>query len=243
MSVRSGCWKIGLHLLEQADERQLLDGATRKYQTTESRVRKSWQRISILGQDAAQGHWAQSLPMLCLFRWLLDIGSRSFLNLNIFFRTGLPLASSKWVRSTFSSHPPLSSKQHIWLATATYIIFSSEQNSGMLGTEPGAVRSGSKFANHCATLHPSRWRLHSYAGLIGTWLKSFIKSKEEQTKLERYRCFIIHQKPGHPCRFINFFDRLIKRKAATFVYEHLEDRGVSHNFLLTSPIFQVLVII
>ena len=36
---------------------------------------------------------------------------------------GLPLARTRWVRLTFSSHSPLSSKQHCWLTSATSIIF------------------------------------------------------------------------------------------------------------------------
>ena len=39
------------------------------------------------------------------------------------FSTGLPLATTRWVRATFSSHCPLSSNQCCWLTSALSIIF------------------------------------------------------------------------------------------------------------------------
>ena len=41
----------------------------------------------------------------------------------IFCSTGLPLAKTRWIRSTFSIHCPLSSNQCHWLTLATLIMF------------------------------------------------------------------------------------------------------------------------
>ena len=64
----------------------------------------------------------------------------------------LLLASTRWVRSTFSSHCSLSPYQGRWLTSTMPLIFSSEKISGMLGIEPGAAGSSSKYADHFATL-------------------------------------------------------------------------------------------
>ena len=53
-----------------------------------------------------------------------------------FCSTSLPLASTRCVRSTFSSHCLFSPKQRCWLTSATSTFFSSEKISGMLGIEP-----------------------------------------------------------------------------------------------------------
>ena len=42
---------------------------------------------------------------------------------NFFCITSFPLASTWWVRSTFSSHHPLSSKQRCWLTSAALTIY------------------------------------------------------------------------------------------------------------------------
>ena len=68
--------------------------------------------------------------------------------------TGLPLAITRWVLTTFSSHCPLSCKQSGWLPSETSIIFGN-----ILGTvriKPGAAGSWSKHANHYAMLPPPR---------------------------------------------------------------------------------------
>ena len=52
---------------------------------------------------------------------------------SVFCSTGLPLASTRWVRSRFSSHCPLSSYQHRWLTLTMSIIFSSEIFLGNTG--------------------------------------------------------------------------------------------------------------
>ena len=66
----------------------------------------------------------------------------SFLNPFFYFlcRTGLPLARTRWVWSTFPSHCPLSSNPRCWLTSATLIRFSSKNflenwnsNSRLLG--------------------------------------------------------------------------------------------------------------
>ena len=46
---------------------------------------------------------------------------------NFFCITSLPLAFTRWVQSTFSSHCPLSSKQRHWLTSAKVTIFSIEK--------------------------------------------------------------------------------------------------------------------
>ena len=67
----------------------------------------------------------------------------------LFCSTNLPLASTRWVQLTFSSHCPLSSNQSRWLTATTLI-------SGTLGMgiNPRAAGSRSKYANHCAMLLP-----------------------------------------------------------------------------------------
>ena len=64
----------------------------------------------------------------------------------LFCSTGLVLASSWWVLSTFSSHSPLSSKQRRWLTSATATIFPLENfwecwelNPGQLGWEASVL--------------------------------------------------------------------------------------------------------
>ena len=59
---------------------------------------------------------------------------------HIFCSTGLPPARTRWFRSRFSSHCPLSSNQRHWLASATSIIFPLKKfwecwdsNLGLLG--------------------------------------------------------------------------------------------------------------
>ena len=58
----------------------------------------------------------------------------------LFCSTGLPLARTRWVRLTFSSHGPLSSNQRHWFTSAKLIIFPlkkirecCESNLGLLG--------------------------------------------------------------------------------------------------------------
>ena len=64
----------------------------------------------------------------------------SLQNLYMFFcRDGLPLARSRWVWSTFSSHCPLSSIQPHWLTSATSIFFPHKKISWTLGIKPGAA--------------------------------------------------------------------------------------------------------
>ena len=69
--------------------------------------------------------------------------------------TSLPLASTRWVQSTFSNHCPISFMQSFSLTSATSTISSSEIFLGTLGVKPGAAGSGSKSANHCAMLYLS----------------------------------------------------------------------------------------
>ena len=40
-----------------------------------------------------------------------------------FWSTGFPLARTRWVYSTISSHCPIPTKQHCWLTSATLIIY------------------------------------------------------------------------------------------------------------------------
>ena len=47
----------------------------------------------------------------------------NYFTCSYFFSTCLPLAGTRWVRSSFSSHCPLSSNQRHWLTSATSIIF------------------------------------------------------------------------------------------------------------------------
>ena len=66
---------------------------------------------------------------------------------NFFFRrTGLPVARTRWVQSTFSSHCQLSSNQCRWLTPATSIIFYLRKFLGILRIEPGAGLVRSKYA-------------------------------------------------------------------------------------------------
>ena len=64
--------------------------------------------------------------------------------MNLFCSTGLPLARTKWVWSTFSTPCPLSSNQGGWLTSATSIIFPmiffgnvGNQTPGLLGEKQG----------------------------------------------------------------------------------------------------------
>ena len=50
----------------------------------------------------------------------------------------MPLAGTRWVQSTFSSHSPLSSYKSRWWTLATLIMFSSDF-FGMLGIKPRAL--------------------------------------------------------------------------------------------------------
>ena len=63
--------------------------------------------------------------------------------ISLFCSAILPLVSTRWVQSTFSSLCPLSSKQRRWLTSVTSTIFSSEIFLGTLGIEPGAAGYGS----------------------------------------------------------------------------------------------------
>ena len=53
--------------------------------------------------------------------------------------SSLPLASTRWVWSTFSNHCSLSSNQHCSITSTTSTIFSSEKKSATLGIEHGAA--------------------------------------------------------------------------------------------------------
>ena len=67
--------------------------------------------------------------------------------------TSLPLASTRWVRSTFSSHCPLSSR-HVPLINLSNIDNFCQIAKIILGTlriEPGAAGSGSRNTDRCAT--------------------------------------------------------------------------------------------
>ena len=83
-------------------------------------------------------------------------------SLHSFCRTSLPLASTGWAQSTFSSRCSLSSKQHHCLTSATPTMFPKKY--GVLGIEPRAAGSESKYANHCAILSPSLYSFPSFLG-------------------------------------------------------------------------------
>ena len=55
---------------------------------------------------------------------------------SFFCSNRLPQASTRWLQSTFTSHCPLSSKQHRWLTSASSTIYFSEKNLGTLGIDP-----------------------------------------------------------------------------------------------------------
>ena len=63
----------------------------------------------------------------------------------IFCCTILPLASTRWVCSRFSSHCSLSSKQLCWLTSATLKFFPSQIVSGAMGIKPRVAGSGRKY--------------------------------------------------------------------------------------------------
>ena len=71
-----------------------------------------------------------------------------------FFSTSFPLASTRWVQSTFSSHYPLSSKQIHQLTSATVTIFPSEFFLGNAGTQTRAAWFAIKLCYHCAMAAP-----------------------------------------------------------------------------------------
>ena len=78
---------------------------------------------------------------------------------SFFGRAGLPLARTWWVRSTFSSHYPLSSYQRCWLTSATSIIF-LWKNSRMLGVKPWAAGwEASMLPQFNAAPHPPHTHL------------------------------------------------------------------------------------
>ena len=81
---------------------------------------------------------------------------RENLELFTFFcRTGLPLARTRWVWSTFSSHCQLSSKQCRWLTSATWILFLLNfwGNAG-IWTRGCWVRSKNTTSVLCSPLAP-----------------------------------------------------------------------------------------
>ena len=70
----------------------------------------------------------------------------------VFCSTGSPLASTRWVWLTFSSHCPLSSNQHRWLTSAASIIFplkflgnTGNRTPGCCTTQPQPPRWTWKF--------------------------------------------------------------------------------------------------
>ena len=85
--------------------------------------------------------------------------------ISFFGITSLPLAFTRWVQSTFSSHCPLSSKQRHWLTSAKVTIFSFEKyhesqelNLWQLGPEASIltiVLSCQLSQHHCHHLSPS----------------------------------------------------------------------------------------
>ena len=83
-------------------------------------------------------------------------------SLHSFCRTSLPLASTGWAQSTFSSRCSLSSKQHHCLTSATPTMFPKKY--GVLGIEPRAAGYESKYANHWAILSPSLYSFPSFLG-------------------------------------------------------------------------------
>ena len=82
--------------------------------------------------NSATGTYAAEASTVCLESFLCS--------------TSLPLASTKWTWSTFSSWCPLSPKQHRWLTYATSTIFCLkylgecwESNLGQLGPEASVL--------------------------------------------------------------------------------------------------------
>ena len=69
-------------------------------------------------------HWVESQTNF--WSLLLPSSHQKCLLRSIFCSTSFPLASTRWVLSTFSSHCQRSSKQCRWLTSATSTIFSSE---------------------------------------------------------------------------------------------------------------------
>ena len=76
--------------------------------------------------------------------WSLITNSFNYWGILFCSTTSLPLATTRWVQSTCSSHCLLPTKQHCGLTSATSTIFYSEKNLGLLGTER-AAGSRSKY--------------------------------------------------------------------------------------------------
>ena len=83
------------------------------------RSRRSNDHVGARRRLQGQGKWTVDRIVVTNQRSLLP-------KLYNFYSTTLPLKSTWWVRSTFSSHCPLSSNQHHWLNSATATIYSSE---------------------------------------------------------------------------------------------------------------------
>ena len=95
-------------------------------------LQSKWQvKMSSIRQDLNPHNLAQESCALPL-----RYNNRNYKLVNLLCSTGLQLACTRWVRSKFSSHCPLSSTQRSWSSWATSFIFSTEKNSGILKIEP-----------------------------------------------------------------------------------------------------------
>ena len=98
-------------------------------------LQSKWQvKMSSIRQDLNPHNLAQESCALPL-----RYNNRNYKLVNLLCSTGLQLACTRWVRSKFSSHCPLSSTQRSWSTWTTSFIFSSEKISGILIIEPGQL--------------------------------------------------------------------------------------------------------
>ena len=88
--------------------------------------------------------WMRAAQSFSIFFLLAESGLVDFrigrIVQKFFCSTGLPLASTRWVRSTVSSHYPLSSKQrHLWSSMDYFFLWNFFGNSGPEASVPTLV--------------------------------------------------------------------------------------------------------
>ena len=92
--------------------------------------------------------------------------------------TSLPLARTRWVRSTFLSRCTLSLQQWRWLTSATLIAFLSERMLGMQRIKHRATWSRSKYSNYNASSPPFPPFIENFVSTIEVSYQGFKKKQK-----------------------------------------------------------------
>ena len=121
--------------------------------------------------------------------------------LKLFWNTGLPVAQTRWVQSTFSSHCPLSYNQCRWLTSAALVTFPLKKFWECWESNPGLLGEN-QVCYLCAMRPPDFWSLlinELTNGLMNVWVDwlRFGETKQVVSKMQVVR--VSARKPRGLC--------------------------------------------